>query len=452
MSWKWATGIMLVALAGCHHHPPPFGCVTVGPAHASSDDFDDAAFQFYQIQCQLSVRCGSLSASKESDCESLAGDEMDRDTDWLAGARHLIQCGGLVFDPAEAQRCLAALAASSCYQAGAAEEACLKALVPQPGWVPTDGACQFSEECIDGDCVETGKNTCLGSCRPKSGPGQPCGNFAPTCATGSFCSEQLETGKCIDEGHPIGTVPEGGNCLFPDSTGTPEDWDDACQPGLRCRNQNVCTAQGGDGTICVDQNDCLPGFSCDGPIMQRGGTCRGTPANEGEPCAPDDSHSCAAGLVCFYDFGPVAPVCRAMLGEGASCGVDDYCADSLGCIGLQVDGSGKLVSPGTCGPIRDLGDSCATVGLSGCAGDAHCDPATAKCVLKRKQRGDDCQPGACDFDLFCNQGKCDLRLPDGADCNPPPLFLDDSPCAAGTGQCDPTTRKCLTQCQSYQPL
>jgi hypothetical protein len=415
MSRKWATGIILVALAGCMSTPTPFDCVTVGPVVGDVGAFDAAAQKFYGEVCRYEVRCGSISASEEGKCNATYLGAMANDADFLAHYRHQLLCGAIAFDASVANDCLARIDADSCRLLGDDLVNCLTTFVAQPGWVEDGARCLWDSECKSGQCFPM-TSGCGGLCKP--------------------LPQQMP-------GPDPGSVPEGGNCLVSDGKGGFYDDDGVCQPGLRCRGNNVCTAQGGDGTPCADQWDCLPGFFCDGPVDYRGGTCRGTPAAAGEPCSPDSQRSCAEGLACDR-WSDGVPTCRVLGTVGVSCADPVLCADGLVCAGLDYgNGTTIMKHPGTCSVAGDLGAAChGGHDIVDCKGDMDCSAAMT-CVLHRGWQGDVCAKDGCNDGLFCDGGHCDFTHPRGAACTPPGPN-DDNPCA--NGHCDSSSHNCVGGC------
>jgi hypothetical protein len=248
----------------------------------------------------------------------------------------------LSYDPLAAAACVAV--PWSCVYGGPYilfPPACSAAFV---GRVPDGGACDFSSECQDGNCVPADQSSCAGTCEPPSSPPP-----TPVARPGSFCGFGVgcgtDAGLACDSDflQCRGDAGPGGSC---DDFGFYR-----CAKGLFCDSSQTCQPQVALGESCLYP---LEAFS---PFI-----------------GPDLLHQCATGLLCQGE---------AVLTDG----------------GLRA---------GTCQPLSQLGDACADLAadeiqhLSGCVPGTACScgicvppPSSGKC----SDEVTPCRPyvAACDY-------------------------------------------------------
>lgn len=362
------------------------------------------------LRCDWAVRCAAIGASQRERCLREAPRAAV-----LLGVERGLRAGRYRFDGEAASDCLRLLADAPCHVDYATlPSGCLSGAVPaglEPAVAP-GGACERSEECVDGHC--TGTLGCPGVCvAHQSEVGQPCSNDI-LCSEHLFCDRDV----CRPRGE------RGASCGG--------HWQ-ACRPGLVC--------QGWQSPIHAP------------PVHrpERLGVCE-APRGLGQPCRTvglDDD--CAAELFC--DFGaPDIPTCRARQSAGAACTWLDACADGLRCDDFMLgdnaalNGSGmrSLARPGVCRPVADQGATCDFVCESTrcplsmyCVEDGVCAPRGDTGAACRQRN--DCGPyHVCDPHSRTCQPELDLGEP----CTPAPGLGD--PCAFGL--CDPKTRRCVPDC------
>jgi hypothetical protein len=208
-------------------------------------------------------------------------------------------------------------------------------------------------------------------------------------ATGGSCkgSGECQNGYCDQGVGSISGCPgtckafaaTGGDCSAAQCAAT-----DYC-------SSNVCTRYGAAGAPCSDLIPCASTLVC------QAGTCQ-KPGGAGAACSMTFiSDTCAAGLFCDR----TSLTCKARLSAGSTCNSNSECNDGLLCAG-------------TCRAVADIGGSCAN---AVCAGDAVCDPASQKCMLKGVL-GADCGMSFCQIGLYCNAAqKCAQRVAFGGKCD-----------------------------------
>lgn len=243
----------------------------------------------------------------------------------------LLQDAG--FDKAQAELCLAALAALPCDAwAGASDPLVAADGVPScqgvlRGRVPVGGACDADIDCAGGWCAIG--SSCPGQCRARTPDGQACGT-GTRCEMGRACA--------FREGGPI------------------------------------CVARGADGDACP----CKASLYCDQTV------CRSRKAVGGS-CAVAGSYECAWGLACTG----TPPTCQRAVGPAGSCAAGEPCAVGTWCAAgtcTDLPGVGQPCADGGCRRgYCDAQQVCRTLRLPGesCTSAKECltwcDGSTGKC-------------------------------------------------------------------------
>lgn len=352
---------------------------------SSVNTLDDLYAQLVGALCQQEATCGAIGRSEVAGCTQRALAQLARPQAYdynEAVASHRI-----ALDGNQADTCIAALRGSTCNGLVDAIEAaaCSHIFTPlvQPG-----GACRNSAECIGGFC--TGMTSgCAGTCTA----------FAAT----------------------------GASCMTTNCAST-----DACTG-----NPPLCVARGGNGAACSSSSLCQTGLSC---LVANGATTGTCAERGGVGTACGTSYDCAQGLFC-NTYGNAMATCQAAAAAGASCPGLDSCVDGQLCVG------------GTCHAFLDVGSSCDPT-QPACPADAPCDATLHACTLPpQAAAGDACMPNnnACRSTsifvgqtLYCSPSKqCENTIDLGQACTPP-VAGAENPCF--TGNCDPTTKVCATQC------
>lgn len=234
-----------------------------------------------------------------------------------------IAAGRIAYDEAQGAACAGAWASLTCsaLYSGfgfASPPSCLAALT---GQVATDGTCYMDGDCADGFCSSETEHVCPGVCRPRAGPGAPCGPLQ-RCANDLACTFPATPSTCV----------------------TPGALDEACP----CRPEYYCDTTGASGVCKVpktsgpcsgtDIGECAVGYACVTSGVGQGATCVAL-AGVGEGCA---GSPCGSGYYCL-------DVCRAWPTS------DESCADTGVCIGAYCDTGND-----TCVTYKEGGAPCAS--------------------------------------------------------------------------------------------
>jgi hypothetical protein len=286
--------------------------------------------------------------------------------------------GRLHYDAVAAQQCIDALSGATCDLAGLTLLSASYCRNILKGLVQPGGLCKADPECAGGYCMQANNDAgCPGTC--------------------------------------VAFIPRGMACTGTTEQCGPEDY---CDP-----MSSLCRALGAAGDPCTSSFYCQPGLGCRAATVGATLSCQ-PPAGEGAACTGTGSSQCASGLYCESN------TCKRKTGAGTACTSSTSCLDQLTCVRSGMSG--------TCQPIADINQSCAT---SGCASDAVCDPATQTCQ-ERGTVGSDCSAsGSCGLFTYCNASmKCAAKVPFGGTCDP----AEASSCI--TGDCSPTSHTCVLMC------
>jgi len=421
------------------------GCDACGPSDpaphlAPADPFCAAAIP---ALCAQRSACAPV-RFKEATAECLARELPRCDAD-LERLRAEVAAGRLGWSQAEADRCVAALAAPSCgavflrYCSGifsprvAAGGACFAptrtgALATFLGaeecqadhcpWEVCGATCPVTPtaplggDCAVLPCAEGGSCVAQSSggwrCQAQGTPGQPCGNGLPACQPSAWCAEPAGTPCAFDSVAACA-------CRADLAAGDPCTGDDQCPAPLACGDGRCRSAQGALGESCylLSPWTCQDGLACLETVGEAHvGTC-GPPRALGEPCAASDQ--CGAGLVCRVEGRCGVP---GLL--GAACAVpvveidwEVECATGLECVAgtcqplpAQV---GAPCSGASCfgAGLFCAGTACARVALEGesCAPPAVCQGPGLYCDAQQR-----CRRGvagtACTLWWTCESGQC----------------------------------------------
>lgn len=286
------------------------------------DEVDDAYIEAY---CDYAVRCGEI--VDRALCERVFGAELGNE---FVQFEANVADGTIVYDPAAAATCLAAIDGWSCDRTDEdtrrGDEACAEVFT---GTVALGGDCFVDEQCADhGSCapIKCFDACCLSECvagTPTVDIGDSC--FDANCPSDAFCDD---TDTCA------ALLPQGSTCSY----------DGMCDFGLGCAG-GTCEVLPGTGEACPDFECAMSGDECvDGECTARAG--------DGEACTDID---CMFGLVCPQ--GP-SPTCTPYPSLGESCADTGFCrtgycnADSLECEALldngEACGSGLDCASGKC--------------------------------------------------------------------------------------------------------
>lgn len=277
--------------------------VDADPADARSLTFLEYREELAQAICDYFIACETRRPGSQFAAGVFCLDasdnapEFDEDLARTLGSR---ERGSVVFDPAEAARCLEEIRRSTT----CVLPTTCRAVRPT---LPAGAMCSVTTECIGSFC---GGDACPTRCVPISGLGEPC--LDSPCEDGLLCS--FTAGVCLAQ------KPEGAPC----------EVDPACRHGLVCF-ETLCGPRRGPGTSCEQSSQ------CDDRMVCLDGACSEGLA-VGERCVPSQ---CASGLVCSADAR------RARLpGPGEACGELSQCLDVYECVG------------GVCVALPGLGEPC----------------------------------------------------------------------------------------------
>lgn len=325
------------------------------------------------------IRCGFYASSYVSGPTSLGNLEQYEAADRAAAD------GRLVFDPARAAQCLAAMASQPCIERDQ-PLVCASVIV---GRVPEGGDCYLSTECATGGrCLG---NTCPLKCLSLSQEGEfatsarPCGPGLRSDASG-VCTPVIVRG-------------EGEDCLVADG-GLP-----ACDRNLVCRRSSpslaVCSRPIAAGGPCTSGDICEEGTVCVTNACLRYSAI-------GAPCVPlvrSGAFRCQIGLRCVATTPTSTGTCQLPGPMGATCADDEDCQAGLVCLGANFNpGMERL---GTC-------DTPTMIGLA-CSSDAECGPGNACDALQLgsgrecytlRLLNEPCGPEQCSSPYVCRLGRC----------------------------------------------
>lgn len=372
--------------------------------------------QLLGARCGALARCGLLSDAGVDTCRVTLGHTWCGPLTWPS---HLA-VHALRLDLAQAQRCAAALSASSCAAVLSLPAECATFLVP---------AAMLGQSCYDGypECAQGVCRglTCPKSCQLPGAPGEPCVlpaecqagltcRFAQPGATGQCGSPGGADAGCDDasacaaplacvQGHCLELPPagqgcllgqcaaaawcaaDGGGCLPRLDAGAPCQDGAACGRGLLCLQGACAPAAVASGADCLPPQGCLaPGEACVGPAD--GGRCQAP--LDGGPCARDEE--CLAPLAC-QDAEDGGRRCERRLPAGAACGTTRQCQLDADCLAGSCQPRprpGEACGAASCleglcrpGLAADGGALCGPLlgPRLGCTADAHC--ASGRCAL-----------------------------------------------------------------------
>lgn len=286
--------------------------------------------------------------------------------------------------------------------------------------LPSSGAC------VEGLCAEGARCSSGATCAMPTSGGA-CGNVGD-CPDGEVCGDE---GTCralaLDGAGASCSGPEACTgdlrCLAatrracePLAPGAICTSDDGCVAGEYCA-EGTCVAAPGEGAPCGNGVACAEGLACAFAPGPDEGTCQPFPTS-GEPCALGTfgPFVCAEGLACRDRL------CGPIPNEGDDCAVGDVrCAEGLGC---AVEGERSV-----CRARVGDGEPCMLDDT--CEAGTFCDFSENRCRAYFAtgdvcRAGNECGPsGACVPDETATTFRCTARPGVGEAC-----FLDDS-CEAG---------------------
>lgn len=279
----------------------------------------------------------------------------------------------LSYDPHAAAACLAV--PWSCVYGGPDilfPLACDAAFV---GLVPDGGACDFSSECQEGNCVPASGVSCAGTCGAPNSPAPPVPQPGSFCGFGLGCG--TDSGLFCDSDYL--------QCRGDAAVGEP--CDDfgfyRCAKGLFCDSTQTCQPQAALGESCL------------------------SPLEEFPFIGPDLTHRCATGLVCqgegvLTDGGVRAGACQPLSQLGEACA--DLAADELehlsGCVAGTACSCGVCVPPPSSGKCADEATACLPyVAACDYAVSGMCLPLSS---FSRCMNGQQCATGYCTDSETCD--------------------------------------------------
>lgn len=340
--------------------------------------------------CQWLVRCGTVGATDEADCESAESAEVQSAPPPYS-VDDGIAAGRATLDATATKACTDALGAAACSarDVDAVHAACSHVV---KGAVATGLGCRADFECADGWCANVALG-CGAICRPFAGAGFACASAV--CDAASFCDPLTQ--KCVADGAMTQSCDDKHPCAAP----------------LVCRGF-VPSASGSTPGEC-------------GPV-----------AKAGESCATSDE--CALGLYC----ASATRECTARIATAQQCSDLDACVGGDSCRGLTYPKGTSVGKPGTCAAFLDVGAACdPTVDDSGCPRDSACGK-TSKTCDPVGAAGSACPPRGCRDGLYCDsRGLCQPLVAYGAACAPSDARANLS---CRFGACDATAHACLTYC------
>lgn len=273
---------------------------------------------------------GDLAFEKQAQCESTAPAIVDSEKAQNAAACSRLDAGRFVYDSAQGESCVLALAAlDGCAFEQDFPADCRAALT---GAVALGAECstEFMNDCAGGYCSAPmptcGGPVLTGQCVAWLAEGEPC---APPgrCAPGLGCSSATGT-VCVAPSGPGGPCPcqAGLYCDTAGATFTCKALKTSgscglfeCAPGYACSGYpGSCVPYVGSGASCGATARCGLGYYCD----SASGQCRALPA-VGEPCVLTDAGT-TTQLLCVEGWCDAAgtKICQPMRADGQPCTSD----------------------------------------------------------------------------------------------------------------------------------
>lgn len=337
---------------------------------------DQIASKFAEALCKRVDRClGVLASAALGDevCQEYFEKSLGQSV--FAGLANL-KPERFVYHPDKAPACIAAVEQAECSSFFPIPEACDAAL---DGLVPEGGDCTHPAECGRGFYCDAGPSVCPGKCKPRPKAGQPCVNRV--CAEGLQC-EDLADAVVPDKVNPTCMAPAGdqAQCQGGKFASCRLDMtclgDDSTTPGKCYLISKLFVVTQGlvcnwkQGSLCGGNLHCA---LTDGNTLD--GTCE-KPAASGGPCTLSLPDMCPAGEYCNVTAG-LKGLCEGLPVEGQNCAaipIKALCKKGFRCIGR--DPKAPLATPGTCGGINGLTDSCTDDELcySGYCDNNQCKP------------------------------------------------------------------------------
>lgn len=295
LQWSWIAAVVV------------WGC---GGSDGLS--LEDYSSHLLAAHCENQVACGASESVESCAAGIVARQQLEQS----------VAAGRIVYDPAQAQSCVDALAVLTCDtndKAWLSGPAACRGVFE--GTVADGGECFTGLECLSQACSvpDCGLACCVGTCAPTEVPGavgQPCGN-----------------GRCVDDAYCSGGtcrafIPAGGACTasyycasglgcvgavcadFPER-GEPCPQQVCSGSGDRCDTQ-TCVPRLGFGGVCSVARDCQDPLYCASDRH-----CR-APATAGQTCSL--TIPCAAGAYCA-----AGNTCATVLEDGQACTRDAQC-------------------------------------------------------------------------------------------------------------------------------
>ncbi len=233
-----------------------------------------------------------------------------------------------------------------------------------------------------------------------------------------------------------GSVAEGGDCTY----------DVECVGDLFCEIDGscpgTCTARGGTGTGCDEDEHCQDGLRCD-----EGTSSCVSPAVQGGSCGGSSGNECTPGLLCLGEDeetgtpGTCSLATEVLVGEvGDSCNImtGPWCQTGAHCAVISFELPDTLVTE--CVAAADSGGSCHLAAPDMCPAGQFCEVAAqstdGNCELL-PQAGEACADSwtkQCDLYHRCINGTCHALEDNGGSC------VDDEVCYSDScngGVCGP---------------
>lgn len=259
-------------------------------------------------------------------------------------------------------------------------------------------ACTTGDQCKAGQCVPGTTQVCDdGNACTNDSCDKTLGCQYQAKAEGTPCAS---TNKCYQDAKcdVYGSCAQGAQKDCDDGNACTQDW---CDESSGCVNQIVANGGCDDGDACTINDTCSTG------------TCKGTPAADGDLC--EDGNPCTGGTVCQGGAcGGGMPV-----GDQGACDDGDPCTEGTIC-GEGVCGGGV---PVTC---PDDGNPCSS---------ETCDSTTG-CTVVPAPEGTECpSSNPCWEKALCQGTEClqGIPVPNGTACD------DGQPCTGGSvcqgGEC-----------------